>query len=832
MLHSRALLVLLVLLISSTAPAVFQVGQQMTSDLRITSPDHGAAGRVLSCQMVDISTLPPTVTMSNQTCMSINLGELTPGTVVAFDIDIYPAPIDFLVFRGGSLPAYLNEQSYRMPGFWEQNTSLESLSGNGTQWHWQVPSDTSQTTWYVVLDHMAHPGDNGNGAQGGADTDVALSITFPSAPYWTMHDSLQSLAPDSRRQLLGPETLTLDEGTEVLISALPLRGDPDVFIMTEQQRNNYLMNAGGNFWIANTELLSITSPVATPWMVTSEYAGKPLYMFIDNKAGPFGGGDGSTEARATVIVELSPVRSATISTVANLANVDVGETISLNVTATPNMSEQVDLLLTDWDFDGGDSDSTSGATVEVSWSAPGNRTVTAIVNGSDGIDDSAQVTVSVQDLTNPAAAILGGSSVLTRDVNSDFSIISTSTDNWMIKREDWRVDGALVQSFNQGGSTFNHSINSTGNHTIELTVTDGADHISAASVIVLVRDGSAPLVTPITAPSDATVGEAVTFSANATDAESSGLTYTWDFDKRSDADGDGFDANDVQAEGHTVSWTFTESGAIWVVVTVQNDAGLNKSVDHLIEVEGVVTTQTGSNVPFAAKIGVALIIFVLLGAGGWFLLNRRQNLLEEATLAAQHAAAQEEEVAEPEPTDVEQIAMFDTRSAALTGRAGAAAEIAALAGVEAGAGQMLSDDALSAFSDMSDEPVAAAPVDEHDPILDDLDFLRTRDDDEKEKPEAEPDTTATPVAESAAPAKKEGAGAVQLPDSITIASPPPADAQPVTTPEPAPEVPASTPTVRTACPACNQQFAVEMPPELSEAMVACPKCEQRIKLQR
>ena len=143
---------------------------------------------------------------------------------------------------------------------------------------------------------------------------------------------------------------------------------------------------------------------------------------------------------------------------------------------------------------------------------------------------------------------------------------------------------------------------------------------------------------------------------------------------------------------------------------------------------------------------------------------------------------------------------------------------------------MLSDDALSAFSDMTDGPVAPAALDEHDPILDDLDFLRTRDD-EKEKPEAEPATTTPPVTESE-PAKKASAGAVQLPDSITIASPPPADAQPVTAAEPAPEVQASTPTVRTACPACNQQFAVEMPPELSEAMVACPKCEQRIKLQR
>ena len=357
-----------------------------------------------------------------------------------------------------------------------------------------------------------------------------------------------------------------------------------------------------------------------------------------------------------------------------------------------------------------------------------------------------------------------------------------------------------------------------------------ADRIAAVSVIVHVRDGTAPIVTPITGPADATVGEEVGFSASATDAESSGLTYTWDFDKRSDADGDGYDANDVQAEGNTVSWTFTESGAIWVVVTVQNDAGLNKSVDHLIEVEEVVTTQTSSSVPFVAKIGIALIIFVLLGAGGWFLLSRRRTQFEEAALAAHHAAAQEEEeVAEPEPTDVEQIAMYDTRSVALTGRAGATAEIASLAGVQAGAGQVLSDDALNAFTDMTDEPVAATSVDEHDPILDDLDFLRTRGD-KGEEPEADAATTSS-VAESA-PAKKSGTGAVQLPDSTTIASPPPADAQPVTSPEPEPEVQTSTPTVRTACPACNQQFAVEMPPELSEAMVACPKCEQRMKLQR
>ena len=831
MLRSRALLVLLVLLISSTAPALFQVGQHTTDDLEPTSANHDAAGRVISCQQVDIAALPPLVTMLNQTCMSIDLGELTPGTVVAFDLDVYPTPIDFLVFKGGSLPAYLNEQSYRMPGFWEQNTSLESLSGNGTEWHWQVPDDISQTTWYVVIDHMEHSGDNGNGAQGGFDTDVALSITFPSAPYWTVSDSLQSLAPGSKRQLLGPETLTLDEGTQVSISALPLLGNPDVFIMTEEQRNNYLMNAGGNFWISGTELLSITSAVANPWTVTSEYAGQPLYMFIDNEAGPFGGGDGITEARATVIVELLPVLSPQISTNANLASVDVRQKILLDVNATPNMSEQVDLTLTGWDLNGGESVTQTGTTVEVFWTSPGVKTVTTTVNGVDGRNDTGQVSVTVQDLTNPTASILGGSNPLTRYVDSNFSLISTSTDNWMIKREDWRVDGLLVQSFNQSNSTFFHSFNSTGNHTIEITATDGADRIASASVIVEVRDGTAPVVTPITGPSDTIVGEEVTFSASATDTESSGLTYTWDFDKRNDADGDGYDSNDVQAEGETVSWTFSDSGAIWVVVTVHNDGGLNKSVDHLIEVEAAATIQTGSNVPFV-QIGIALVIIVLLGGGSWFMWNRYQNQLEETELAAYAAAQEEEEVAEPEPTDVEQIAMFNTHSVALTGRAGASAEIAALAGVEMGVGQMPSDDALNAFTDMTDEPVADVKQDEQDPILDDLDFLRTRGDDEKDKPE--PDVTPTAEPE---PAMKSGGGAVQLPDSTTIASPPPADAQPVTSPEqsvpePASEAQASTPTVRTSCPACNQQFAVEMPPELSEAMVACPKCEQRIKLQR
>ena len=47
------------------------------------------------------------------------------------------------------------------------------------------------------------------------------------------------------------------EGTQVLIETFAIDGSPDVFLMTEQQRDLYLQDNSNDFRISDTELLSI-----------------------------------------------------------------------------------------------------------------------------------------------------------------------------------------------------------------------------------------------------------------------------------------------------------------------------------------------------------------------------------------------------------------------------------------------------------------------------------------------------------------------------------------------------------------------------------------------
>jgi hypothetical protein len=197
------------------------------------------------------------------------------------------------------------------------------------------------------------------------------------------------------------------------------------------------------------------------------------------------------------------------------------------------------------------------------------------------------------------------------------------------------------------------------------------------------------------------------------------------------------------------------------------------------------------------------------------------------------------------------MAMYASPDSQLVGRAGASAEIAAIAGVTASSATLLSDDLLEAFGAEETSPQAAAV--EEDSVLDDLDFLRKR-----EVKEADPEPETAQPTESAASTQSEGRKAqrssgISLPGTVGAA---PAARQPKPAPKlteerasvqptaestspsaaeqpaPADSADEGVTTVKAACPACDQAFAVDMPNELEEAMVACPNCEQKIKLQR
>ena len=813
----------LLMLLSTLAPVA------MISSEELTDMSLGAGAKDPPCPATNVSTLPSQVNLADQSCMQVSLGTLAPGSLVSIDVSVAGSSADLLIFAANSVGTYLNDQSYRSELVWESDASVEDLSGDA-EWHWEVP-DRSETVWYLILDNLAHAGDGGNGGQGGSQSNISISVTFPTMSYWTLIDSLQVLSPGSHAALLGPSELTLDTGTQVSITALPLSGTGDIFIMTEDQKDTYLMGGGGAFWVPGTQMLSISTATSQPWTVPSDLSNQPLYLFLDNEAGPTGGGDGSTELKITVSVTLLPVLNPVISSADNLNDIDVEEQVSFNVDSTPNLSQQVDLTQTEWDFDNDGIIDDTGSSVTTSYSSPGNRSVKATVQGPDGRSNSVSIAANVIDSTNPIANILG-SNVWQRDVDADFTLTSTSTDNWQIIREEWRVDGVLVSSYTSTPSSFTHSLNTTGNHTVELTAVDGANNIDAVVVTISVRDGTKPVVGEIVAEDSVMSGVEMIFTVNASDPESTMLAYVWDFNKEVDADGDGFTSNDAQAVGPTVSWTFSTAQPTYVICTVTNDANLSKTVQHLVDVEVDPAAAANSSSPFdSATPFIVLLLLILIGGGGWFAWKKRQNQLENEAIALANAAAQEEVVPEPERDD--QLSMYAPASSQ-SGGYGGGDSIASLAGADYNQGRA-SADTLSAFMDDEDTEI----VQEKEAILDDLDFLKKQD--KKPAKKAEPVEAAVPkkkpAAEQGRVAKK--SSGIALPDSAGVTTSQPVETVKQSEPEPVPKPePAVVPeesdvtTVKASCPACDQMFAVDMPNDVDQALVACPKCDQRIRLEK
>ena len=818
---SVAVSVALLMLLGSMVPATISNG------LDLNNINQQAGAKDPPCPATNVSNLPPMVTLADQTCLQVSLGTLAPGSLVSIEATVTGNSADLLFFAANSVGTYLNDQSYRTSSIWEADASVESLSGNA-EWHWEVPTDRSETAWFLILDNLAHSGDQGNGGQGGNDSNITISVTFPTMSYWTLIDSLQVLAPGSHVALLGPSELTLDAGTQVSVTALPLSGVGDLFILTESQKDTYLLGGGGSFWVPGTQMLSITTATSQPWTVPSDLAGQPLYLFLDNEAGPTGGGDGLSPLRITVSVTLLPVLDPVISSADDLTDVDVKEQVSFDVESTPNLSQQADLSQTEWDFDGDGSIDATGESVTTLFSSPGNRSVKAIIIGPDGRSSSNTIPVSVIDTSNPNSSILG-SDTWQRDVDASFTLTSTSVDNWQVVREEWRVDGTLISSFtNSLPSSFTHSINTTGEHIVELTAVDGANNIDATVVTIIVRDGTKPVVGDIVAIDTVMAGTSMTFSVNASDPESDQLAYTWDFDKEVDSDGDSVTGNDIDATGSTVAWTFSVAKPTYVTVTVTNDANLSKTVQILVDVEADPTAVSSSSSPLDSLVPfIILVIIVALGGGGWFAWNKRKAKLHEEAVALAQAAS--EEAQEPEPERDDQLTMYAPSASQSGGYGGGGdASIAALAGTGYSQG-IVSDDALAAFSD-DDE---AEEVAEKEPILDDLDFLRSKD--------AKPEPEVAKPQEQSSTTKPEGkvakrSSGIALPDSAGVSTSQPSvqskvapTAKPVAEPEP--EVVGST-TVKASCPSCEQMFAVDMPNDVEQALVACPKCDQRIRLEK
>ena len=428
----------------------------------------------------------------------LSLGLLTPGDVYEITVLVIDDALDVLVFDEAGLQPYLLGQSYRSA--YQQIPSTESANGS-YEFHWKVPLSTSEKSWTIVVDNLAHDGDQGNGDQGGDLGRVSISITKLNDGQWTSYHDLVGIIPNGHLTLLEGDDLRLEEGTAVSVTALSLEGFGDVYLQTESMNANYLAGQS-NVALTGASLLGVDGTASFNWIVSAAFANQPLKLVVDNTNDPDGQGDGSTNLRITIRVELVPVMRA--SFVAENQTVELDTLLNFDASSSPNNLQQIAQYV--WDFDASvDSNNDGDAINDVDavgisanhlWTTPGVKTVTLTVSGQLGFDRSQLTSLLLMSLTqSPESAVQLGPLVIPitggwRIEHGETLTLScaTSTDNDQIAACSWSVDGNPYGQ--QTTASFNWS--DIGTHDVGLIVLDPSGNSQSTSVNILVTDSTVP----------------------------------------------------------------------------------------------------------------------------------------------------------------------------------------------------------------------------------------------------------------------------------------------------------------------------------------------------
>tara|TARA_S200000501_G_scaffold218920_1_gene205406 strand:+ start:4299 stop:6572 length:2274 start_codon:yes stop_codon:yes gene_type:complete len=711
--------------------------------------------------------------LQDQECAVFALGSIVPGDVhlIQFQTD---NSVDVLIFSQAGLSVYSNDQSYRTSNVWDEKGTLESLNGTA-EWRWTAPLNKSQTNWYIVIDNLDHPQDDDQGSNGGYSATGSITIEAASIRSWTLHDMLWSIDTGEGRNIAGP--FSFREGTQILIEALEIEGSPDVFFMTNQQKDLYLQDYSNDFRISDTDILSISSSSSRSWLVPAVHADQDLYLMLDNTASPTGGGSGSTPARLGVVLSILPILNAEISSSDDLLQVDVGQIISLSTLTTPNDWNQLDPAGFSWSFPEADcSTLTTGNSVSLCWTTEGQRTVEVTITSTDGRTDSESVDVNVIDSTPPISQILVSGDI-ERGVGESFTISGQSSDNGEVAKEEWLVDGVIVQTQNQSGTSLTYSFDSPtdiGNRIITLRVYDLYGLTSESNITVQISDTTAPITSSISGTQIVNPGESVTFSISANDPESSNLTYEWDIDGSIDSDSNGVSDDDIDLVGTSISISYDTGGSRFVSCVVSNEAGLTSIETFTVTILNPQVEETSSSISFAMIAIIILIAILILLAIVAFIWQRSTSRRVAEIIAEQEAEKSDEA---PPLTVEEQSQMYSSRR---------------------------SND-FESIAGMSSSEIQRTSTIESSEVLDDL-FSE-----EVEQNIPEEQSESVQIDDVKTSSSSPSTLGIEIPNMSTSSS----------LEEPINELPT---TITTNCSSCDESFEVDLPSGVNSGKTACPHC--------
>ena len=244
---------------------------------------------------------------------------------------------------------------------------------------------------------------------------------------FTLADTIIRLDPGEHSVLHGP--FVVDAGTQVRMDANTMEGAPDIFLMTSSQVTLYGQGGTAAARVASTDMLLITQERDMVWMATEAYEGEDLYLIVDNRAGPAGGGAGTEDIAVTVTLTLTPVLEPVISGDVSLEIINVGDIVTLDATQTPNNSGQILESGFHWDTNGDGTDDTVGSSVSVSWPGPTNVTIRLTVVAIDARSASSYQSIEVADISEPEVSI-GASAILERKKKDDVVLRGQVGESW------------------------------------------------------------------------------------------------------------------------------------------------------------------------------------------------------------------------------------------------------------------------------------------------------------------------------------------------------------------------------------------------------------------
>ena len=787
-----------------------------------------------SCSSESATTFASQVPVDDGECVELTLGLLTPGDVYEITVLVIDDALDVLVFDDAGLQPYLLGQSYRSA--YQQVPSTEFANGS-YEFHWKVPLSISEKSWTIVVDNLAHDGDQGNGDQGGDLGRVSISVTKLNDGQWTSYHDLVGIIPNGYLTLLEGDDLRLEEGTAVSVTAWSLEGFGDVYLQTESMNANYLAGQS-NVALTGASLLGVDGTASFNWIVSAAFANQPLKLILDNTNDLDGQGDGSSNLRITIRVELVPVMRASFA--AENQTVELDTLLNFDASSSPNNLQQIAQYV--WDFDASvDSNNDGDAINDVDavgvsasnlWTTPGEKTVTLTVSGQLGFDRS-QTNITVLDVTDPIARITGSSTSIAggfRIEHGETITLScaTSTDNHQVAACSWSLDGSPYGQ--QTTASFNWS--EIGIHEVGLIVLDPSGNSQSTSVQILVTDSSVPSIDqPLfeALSNQAVEGEVTSFFITASDNydTNTDMRFHWDLNSLEDSDNNGNALDDPDYIGSRVDIIFDKVGTNTVIVTVFDASNNSDSRTFSVIVSEAEVTETDYAI-FAVIlfVGVLTMSIALIGYRRWqtsiaLKLLTDRGLPENEALA--HISMVKQTQRLPLFAKAIQISGLDAgadvvsqqeqeiarKEAELQSIYGSANEPEAAPQAQFAPRMQLSQASSQAASEAAalffeDEPKTASPQ----PAANAFDDLM----------EPQPQPASKPVTSG-----------IELPEQFV----PPADELPEVEEEQAPEESESNVNLlRGTCSSCSLEFQVPMPIDVKEAIVICPSCSSEQLFQR